>query len=147
MIVFKAIEITEIDDLLSMMKEFYSIDNYPFELKVFKKLLIEFINNSDFGRAWLIVSDDKIVGYVILSFIFSFEYQGRIAFLDELYLIDTAREKGIGSQTLLFIKTVSQKLSLKLIYLELEKHNLKADKLYLKSGFEIHNRKLMKYKI
>ena len=147
MIVFKAIEITEIDDLLSMMKEFYSIDNYPFELKVFKKLLIEFINNSDFGRAWLILSDDKIVGYVILTFIFSFEYQGRIAFLDELYLIDTAREKGIGSQTLLFIKTVSQKLSLKLIYLELEKHNLKADKLYLKSGFEIHNRKLMKYKI
>lgn len=147
MIVFKAIEITEIDDLLSMMKEFYSSDNYPFELKVSKKLLIEFINNSDFGRAWLILSDDKIVGYVILSFIFSFEYQGRIAFLDELYLIDTAREKGIGSQTLLFIKTVSQKLSLKLIYLELEKHNLKADKLYLKSGFEIHNRKLMKYKI
>lgn len=147
MIVFKAIEITEIDDLLSMMKEFYSSDNYPFELKVSKKLLIEFINNSDFGRAWLILSDDKIVGYVILTFIFSFEYQGRIAFLDELYLIDTAREKGIGSQTLLFIKTVSQKLSLKLIYLELEKHNLKADKLYLKSGFEIHNRKLMKYKI
>jgi len=147
MIVFKTLEVTEIDSLLTMMKEFYSIDNYPFDLNVTEKLLLEFINNSNLGKAWLIVSNDKIVGYVILTFIFSFEYQGRIAFLDELYLIEEVRGKGIGSQTLLFIKAVSQKFSLKLIYLELEQHNKKAEKLYLSNGFEKHNRKLLKYKI
>jgi GNAT superfamily N-acetyltransferase len=147
MIAFKSLDDSQIDSMLILMKEFYSLDNYPFDLKVSEKVLLEFINNTYLGKAWLIIYDGEIVGYVILTFIFSFEYQGRIAFLDELYLIETARRKGIGSQTLLFIKTVSHKLSLKLIYLELEQHNIKAEKLYLRNGFEMHNRKIMKYKI
>lgn len=39
------------------------------------------------------------------------------------------------------------KLSLKLLYLEVETHNENAQKLYLAHDFELHNRKLMKYKI
>ncbi len=88
-----------------------------------------------------------MVGYVILTFVFSFEYQGRIAFIDELYLKETARGKGIGAKTLQFIKEQIPKLSLKLLYLEVEHHNENAQKLYLANDFEIHNRKLLKYKL
>ncbi|WP_338419540.1 GNAT family N-acetyltransferase [Flavobacterium glaciei] len=91
-------------------------------------------------------SDYKIVGYIILTFVFSFEYLGRIAFLDELYVTETARGKGIGSKALEFVKAESHKLSLKLIYLEVEPHNTKAQNLYLAHGFEMHNRKLMRLK-
>jgi ribosomal protein S18 acetylase RimI-like enzyme len=87
------------------------------------------------------------VGYAIITFVFSFEYQGKIAFLDELYVSEKSRGKGIGSQTVAFIVAEGKKLSLKLIYLEIEKHNQNAQKLYIASGFELHNRKLMAYKI
>lgn len=147
MIEFKPLVAADVETIVSMMQEFYAIDNYPISVDVSKDLFQEFISNENLGKAWLILSDNKTVGYLILTFVFSFEYQGRIAFLDELYVTEKARGKGIGSKATAFITTESQKLSLKLIYLEVEKNNKKAQKLYLASGFELHNRQLMKYKI
>jgi ribosomal protein S18 acetylase RimI-like enzyme len=144
---FQPLEIHQINTITSMMQDFYAIDNYPIDLEVSKQLFQEFISNENLGKAWLIYSEDKLVGYVILTFVFSFEYQGRIAFIDELYLKETARGKGIGAKTLQFIKEQIPKLSLKLLYLEVEHHNENAQKLYLANDFEIHNRKLLKYKL
>ena len=146
MIKFKPLVVTDIDTIVTMMKAFYAIDNYPIDKEKSKTLFQEFISNEDLGKSWLILSDQEIVGYVILTFVFSFEYQGKIAFLDELYLSKKARGKGIGSQAVAFIIEESKKLSLKLIYLEIENHNQNAQKLYIASGFELHNRKLMAYK-
>lgn len=129
------------------MSDFYAIDNYPIDIEVSKKLFQEFIHNENLGKAWLILDDEEIVGYIILTFVFSFEYGGKIAFIDELYIKEIARGKGIGNETIEFIKSESTKLSLKLLYLEVENHNEKAQKLYLAHDFAIHNRKLLKYKI
>lgn len=147
MIEFKILTLSDIETVVSIMEEFYAIDNYPISVDVSKALFKEFISNENLGKAWLIVSDNEIVGYIILTFVFSFEYHGKIAFLDELYVTETARGKGIGSEAIAFIKTESHKLSLKLIYLEVEPHNEKAQKLYLANGFESHKRQLMQYKI
>lgn len=144
---FKTLKLSDIETVVSMMEEFYAIDNYPIKSDVSKALFEEFISNENLGKAWLIVSDNEIVGYLILTFVFSFEYQGRIAFLDELYVTEKVRGKGIGNEAVTFIKTESHKLSLKLIYLEVEPHNKKAQKLYLANGFESHKRQLMQYKI
>ena len=147
MIQFKPLVISDIDIIVKMMQEFYAIDNYPIDTTISKSLFKEFIDDKNLGKAWLILSDNEIVGYVILTFIFSFEYQGKIAFLNELYLSKKARGKGIGSKAVAFIIEESKKSSLKLIYLEIENHNQNAQKLYLASGFELHNRKLMAHKI
>ena len=146
MIEFKHITTADIETIVSLMEEFYAIDNYPIKSDVSKALFEEFISNKNLGKAWLIVSDNEIVGYLILTFVFSFEYQGKIAFLDELYITEKARGKGIGSRAIEFIKDESHKLSLKLIYLEVEPHNKKAQNLYIANGFEMHNRKLMRLK-
>jgi GNAT superfamily N-acetyltransferase len=147
MIQFKPSVLADVETIVPMMQEFYAIDNYPINIEVSKALLQEFISSENLGQSWLILSDAEIVGYIILTFIFSFEYQGKIAFLDELYLTKKMRGKGLGTKALEFIQSESQKLSLKLIYLEVEQHNEKAQKLYFASRFELHNRKLMKYKI
>ncbi|MBP4140710.1 GNAT family N-acetyltransferase [Flavobacterium sp. P4023] len=147
MIHFKPLVTTDIETIVLLMQDFYAIDNYPIDLKVSKSLFKEFIANENLGKGWLILNEDEIVGYVILTFIFSFEYQGKIAFLDELYLTKQARGKGIGSQTVSFVKDKSKELGLKLIYLEIENHNQNAQKLYIANGFELHNRKLMAHKI
>ncbi len=146
MIHFKPIEKQDIATIGKLMIDFYAIDNYPIAIEKTKELLDQFIDNPALGKAWLIYWQEQVVGYIILTFVFSFEYQGKIAFLDELYVTETARGKGIGSKAVDFIKAESHKLSLKLIYLEVEPHNTKAQKLYLASGFEMHNRKLMRLK-
>lgn len=129
------------------MREFYAIDNYPFNIEKSKTLFREFIKNEHLGRAWLIHHNNEIVGYVILTFVFSFEYGGTIAFLDELYLSEKARGKGIGKEAVQFIQTEALKLKLKIIYLEVEEHNENAQKLYLAQKFAVHHRKLMQYTV
>jgi len=137
----------DIGIIVAMMREFYAIDNYPMDVVVSEKLFLEFLSNPQLGKSWLILSEDEIVGYVILTFIFSFEYGGRIAFLDELYVTKQARGKGIGKHAIKFIQEQARTVSLKLIYLEVEPHNEKARRLYVSGGFEMHKRTLMQYKI
>ncbi len=147
MITFKPLEISDISIITKMMQDFYAIDNYPMDVEVAKKLFQEFISNEHLGKSWLMYSENEIVGYIILTFIFSFEYGGKIAFVDELFIKETARGKGIGKEAIQFIQAEVPKLSLKLLYLEVEPHNENAQKLYLAHDFELHNRKLMKYKV
>ncbi|MBY0486410.1 MAG: GNAT family N-acetyltransferase [Flavobacteriaceae bacterium] len=129
------------------MQDFYAIDNYPINIEVSKNLFQEFISDESLGKSWLIYDNSEIVGYVILTFIFSFEYGGKIAFLDELYIKEIARGKGIGKQTIQFIKEQALLLNVKLLYLEVENHNENAQKLYLANDFEVHHRKLLKFKV
>ena len=147
MISFKPLEIADISIITQMMQDFYAIDNYPIDVEVAKNLFQEFISNEHLGKSWLIYSENEIVGYIILTYIFSFEYGGKIAFLDELFIKETARGKGFGKEAIQFIQQEVPKLSLKLLYLEVEPHNENAQKLYLAHDFELHNRKLMKYKV
>jgi len=145
MTTFKPISISDCDITVQMMQEFYAIDRYPFDLEVSKSLYKQFVTNENLGKGWLIYFKNEVVGYIILTFIFSFEYQGQIAFLDELYVKEKARGKGIGKQSLQFIQQQAPKLSLKIIYLEVEQHNETAQKLYIANDFAIHKRKLMKH--
>lgn len=145
MTTFKPLSVLDIDKILLMMEEFYVIDHYPFEIKTSKKLFNQFLENENLGKAWLILNEDEIVGYVIFTFVFSFEYQGKIAFLDELYIKKSAQGKSFGKQTLHFIRQEAHKLSLKIIYLEVEPHNHAAQKLYIANDFEEHKRKLFKH--
>lgn len=142
---FKKITSSDIDTIISLMRNFYAIDNYPIDTEKSKLLFKTFIENESLGKSWLIYHNNEVVGYVILTFIFSFEYGGTIAFLDELYLSEKARGKGIGKAALQFIQTEALKLKLKIIYLEVEEHNENAQKLYIAHDFAVHHRKLMKY--
>ncbi len=130
-----------------MMQEFYAIDGYPIDIEVTKKLFEEFIANENLGKSYLIYNGSEIVGYTIITYVFSFEYKGRMAFIDELFICKSARGKAIGKLTIDFIKQEAKKANVKMIYLEIENHNQIAQKLYLANNFLIHDRKIMKLKL
>lgn len=143
-VLFKPVEMIDIPVVLRMMEEFYAIDNYPIDLNVSRGLLLEFLENESLGKGWLILKDTEPVGYVIMTFVFSFEYKGRIAFLDELFISPVARGLGFGKQALDFVTEHAKANSVKIVYLEIEGHNTVAQKLYLSKGYAIHNRGLMR---
>lgn len=141
---FKPFEAADAAIVVSMMKDFYAIDNYPIDTEVSKDLFLEFTDNEALGRGWLILLNGEVAGYFILTFIFSFEYKGRIAFLDELFISEKARGNGLGKQALDFMQEQVKHLSVKIVYLEIENHNEAARNLYLSKNFKTHNRGLMK---
>ncbi|MBD3583887.1 GNAT family N-acetyltransferase [Flavobacterium sp. D33] len=128
------------------MQDFYAIDGYPIDVEKSASLFRKFIREENLGKSWLIASDGDIAGYVIMTFVFSFEFAGTIAFVDELYIKDGFRGKGIGKETIDFVKSEAEKRDLKILYLEVEHHNSNAKKLYLDKGFSAHKRQLLVYK-
>jgi GNAT superfamily N-acetyltransferase len=148
---FQPLKFSEIDTVIKMMQEFYAIDGYPIDVDITKNLFEEFIANENLGKCWTICHYDEgriseIVGYAIITYIFSFEYKGKMAFFEELFINRNARGKGIGQKAIEFIKQEAQALNIKMMYLEVENHNEIAQKLYLANDFVIHNRKIMKFK-
>lgn len=147
MITFQILQQKQIPTIVSMMQDFYAIDNYTIDVAESKQLFEIFIANPNLGKVWLIYQEKEIIGYVILTLVFSFEYKGILAFLDELYIKNDHQGKGFGKQAVRFIQKESSQLNVKMLYLEVEQHNENAQKLYLAHDFEVHNRKILKYKL
>jgi GNAT superfamily N-acetyltransferase len=146
MITFKPLQYSEVDVIIKMMQEFYAIDGYPIDVDITKNSFNQFISNENLGKSYLIYNNIEIVGYAIMTFIFSFEYKGKLAFFEELFIHESARGKGIGKLAIDFVKLEAEKANVKMMYLEVENHNKIAQKLYLANDFVIHNRKIMKFK-
>ena len=140
---FRQARKADMDIVLEMMSDFSAIDQYPFDMALRKENLSTFIGNHELGRLWIICHQNEIVGYMVLAYSFSFEFKGRDAFIDELYLKENYRSKGTGGKALDFILLQAHELGVKAIHLEVEIHNEKGNKLYFKKGFKNHNRILM----
>ena len=134
-------------DVLAMMASFNKIDGYNFDTKIGAKNLEEFSSNVSLGRLYLIKFQGTNIGYIVLSFGFSFEYKGRDAFIDEFFIKPAYRNKGVGSATMDFIESEAKQLNVNAIHLEVEPHNLNAQGLYLNKGYKSNNRILLTKKL
>ena len=130
-----------------MMASFNAIDSYHFDPVIGAQNLTEFTSNESLGRFYLIKYQQLNIGYIALTFGFSFEYKGRDAFIDELYIKKEYRKHGIGKLAMDFIAIEAKKLNVNAIHLEVESHNENAYILYTKKGYQSNNRKLMTKKI
>ncbi|MBW1294971.1 GNAT family N-acetyltransferase [Aquimarina litoralis] len=134
-------------EVLEMMVSFNKMEGYAFDPIIREKNLLEFTSDESLGRLYVIKLQQQTIGYLVLAFGFSFEYKGRDAFIDEFYIKPDYRNKGIGKTTLDFVASESKKLDVKALHLEVEPHNIYANKLYLSKGYSSNDRKLMTKKI
>jgi len=140
----KPCEISDIDVVAAMMRDFYLIDAYPFDDKTAAQRIREFIAQPDWGRICLIENEGKVAGYYVLTYIYSFEFGGRMAFVDELYINPEFRARGAGKFAIDEILEFAKASGLKMLYLEVEPENYNAAKLYQSRGFEMSKRGLMR---
>jgi ribosomal protein S18 acetylase RimI-like enzyme len=140
---FRLAEQADIDTLVELMRQFNAIDAYPFDAQVTRAALERFIGDPALGRLWLIQMGDAAIGYLALTFGYSFEYHGRDAFIDELYLLPGYRGQGIGTRAMRFAIAACRELGVHALHLEVERHNAAARRLYRRAGFEEHDRYLL----
>ncbi len=140
---FRIAELIDIPDLLDMMAQFYAIDGYPFDATLNDQNLRILIGNPDLGRLWIIIRGNQTIGYVVLTFGFSFEYKGKDGFVDEFFIVEKYRHQGIGKSTINYVIKEARKLGLRALHLEVETHNDSGKKLYLDQGFTFKDRMLL----
>lgn len=149
-IVFIPFTLSELETLLAFSRalhEFEKDDEYlrahPFRDALVKDAAKLLLTQPQFGSIWLLKMNEHYIGHCIITVGFSLEFAGHDVFLDELYIEEQFRNQGIGRQVMTFVKQQSSKYGAKAIHLEVDKENLRAQKLYEKFGFIDNDRFLM----
>jgi ribosomal protein S18 acetylase RimI-like enzyme len=135
----------DIEAVVSMMRALETDDpnKKPFDEARRRSSYLQFMDQPTLGRAWLLKFDGQFAGYLVLAFVFSFEYGGRNAFIDELYVGPGHRRLGIGSAALQFAEKIARAEGLAALHLEVSRNNAGAHKLYRRAGFVDHDRYLL----
>jgi diamine N-acetyltransferase len=115
----------------------------PFDEGEVRATLDKFLAHVDLGQAWLLWLGEKPAGYVILTLGYSFEFRGRDAFIDELYIEPEFRRMGLGRRAMEFVEEKARALNVNALHLEVDRGNNPAAELYRRTGYEDHGRHLM----
>ena len=105
--------------------------------------LRQFASLPGFGRIWLLHEGRALVGYIIVTIGFSFEFHGHDAFIDELFIQPEYRRRGYGRQAVAFVEERAREMGVTAVHLEVDHGNDPALELYRRSGYEDHGRFLM----
>lgn len=105
--------------------------------------LHQFASLPAFGRVWILYDGRTLVGYIILTIGFSFEFHGHDAFIDELFIKAEYRRRGYGRQAVALLEERAREMGVTAVHLEVDHGNDPALELYRRAGYENHNRFLM----
>jgi ribosomal protein S18 acetylase RimI-like enzyme len=108
-----------------------------------RSTLRQFTSLPAFGRVWLLYEGAALIGYIILTIGFSFEFHGHDAFIDELFINAAHRRRGYGGQAVAFVEEKAREMGVHAIHLEVDHGNDPALELYRRFGYEDHGRFLM----
>jgi len=93
--------LADVPQIVVLMKEYWSFEGLAgFEPGRVSALLGQLLSQTHLGRVWVAREGNRPVGYLITVFVFSFEYQGLVAEIDELFVLPEARRHGIGTALL-----------------------------------------------
>ena len=144
-----AVEIREAkaQDLPALLRMMRSLAEQPpaiaFDEDEVCAALDKFLGHADLGQAWLLWLGEKPAGYVILTLGYSFEFRGRDAFIDELYIEPEFRRRGLGRRALEFLEEKARASGVNALHLEVDGGNDPALELYRRTGYENHGRHLL----
>lgn len=142
---FEAGRKEHVDTVLAMMRGLEDADPgpAPFDEQRRKRNWELFVDDGSLGKAWIICEGERPIGYAVLTLGFSFEYGGRDAFLDELYVEEKYRGRGIGRQTMEFVEEQAREIGVNAVHSEATRGNEPALELYRRAGYFAHDRFLM----
>lgn len=126
---------TDLETLLTLVREYYLYDQIGFKASRQSKALAELLLNPSLGCAWLMEDQGRAFGYAVLTFGYAIESGGRDAILDELYLREAYRGRGLGTQFLAFVESFCQEKGLAGLSLFVERKNLRAQSVYRKLNY------------
>ncbi|HTO53658.1 MAG TPA: GNAT family N-acetyltransferase [Myxococcota bacterium] len=137
----------DLETLLPFVREFWVIERLSFVEPAVRRALGGILGQPEFGRVVAIELESRPVGYYVLTLGYSLEHLGRDAFVDELYLREAQRGRGIGTRALAHAAELCRELGAGALHLEVDHVNPRARALYERNGFVAHERALMTRRI
>ena len=125
------------DDYIRFSTEFYnsSAVDKPVPREHFEQGFDEMMRSDVYVQGYMLVCDGNNVGYCVTMKTYSVEAGGITIWIDELFVLEEYRSKGLGRELFKYIEENGDK-KLRRIRLEVELENGRAISLYKKMGFE-----------
>ena len=140
---FKRAVVADAETLLVLMREFYAHEGIAFDETIARRALLGILHNEAYGRVFLIELGEELAGYCVLTLGYSLEFRGVDAIVDELYLREAYRGRGLGKQALEFLSACCVELGIQAMHLVVERANRRAQAVYREFGFVNYDRDLM----
>jgi GNAT superfamily N-acetyltransferase len=133
----QAATVEDIDSLLPMVEQYWRFENIEgFDPARMRGLLTRVLEDASLGRAWIARIYGEPAGYLLAVYVFSLEYQGITAEIDEFYVIPPHRGLGIGASMLAAAEAQFRIEGCTNVSLQLGRSNEAARKFYQQHGFE-----------
>ncbi|HEX6751679.1 MAG TPA: GNAT family N-acetyltransferase [Longimicrobium sp.] len=131
------------DVLAELMREFYAHEGIDYQRARARDAFRTLVADPALGRVWLFRVGADVVGYTVVTVCFSLEFAGRYALVDELYVREGWRGRGIGARAIELVAEASRELGVAAVRLEVDVENARAMALYQRLGFELQDRYMM----
>lgn len=122
--------------LVTMMEAFNALEQIPWNAPTKEKALRFLIGNESLGAVVVLESDEQPVGYFVLTWGYDLEWDGRDAFLTELFLVSEARGRGLGAAALDCVEALAREHDARALHLMVREGNTVARRLYARHGYE-----------
>jgi ribosomal protein S18 acetylase RimI-like enzyme len=126
-----------------MMVDFNRLEAIDWTFARGEGALLKLLTSDELGFVALAEADGAVCGYFILTFGYDLEWNGRDAFLTELYLVPEARRRGFGRRLLEEAEAQAQRHGARALHLVVRPENTAALNLYLATGFHETERRLL----
>ena len=131
----RPMEAPDREEVIRMMREFYAseavLSNGSEE--IFNNDVDACVSDNPFASGYVFTREDgSICGYSMLAHSFSTEYGRPVIWVEDLFIEEEARGRGLGAA---LFDLVNEKYPDHIHRLEVEETNLRAIRLYKKSGF------------
>ena len=129
---------------IGMAEEFYSSDAvlHPVPREYFEKTADEALRSDAYAEIYLLEYEGRTAGYGLTARTFSQEAGGQVLWIEELYIREEYRSRGLGREFFSFIEEKNRGKIARL-RLEVEEENTRAISLYKRLGYEVLDYKQM----
>ena len=123
----------DLDRLMTMVTAYHGEAGLPTDAAHREAALRPLLEGSPHGAIWLIGPKIAPVGYVCVSFGWSLELGGLDGMVDEFWIREKVRERGMGSEALMALQGALRGAGVRA--LSLEAGSERAARLYQRAGF------------
>lgn len=132
---------THLEQLMPLVRTYHEFEQIEMSDEERLAAVTPLLDDSALGKIWLIRQEsDEPIGYVTVCFGYSIEFKGRDAFVDEFYLVESARGRGMGRHALAQVIAEVADMGIVALHLEVARSNSRARRFYEGLGFTARDR-------
>ncbi|HSH40519.1 MAG TPA: GNAT family N-acetyltransferase [Arenicellales bacterium] len=129
-----------LDALMPLVREYHAFEGVHMSETDRRRTVRGLLGDAALGSIWGIGAADAPIGYIALTWGYSIEFRGRDAFVDEFFISEPQRGRGLGTRVLAEVKARVAAMGIKALHLEVDRGNAAARRVYEKLGFEMRGR-------